>query len=42
MTYGALAFANLLRTPGRTIVRIVVWRSKVAVFGTRGHGMTAL
>ena len=46
MTYASLAFANLLRTPGRTIVRVVVLAAAVALVGAMilfiGHSLRTM
>ncbi len=46
MTYASLAFANLVRTPGRTIVRVVVLAAAVALVGAMilfiGHSLRTM
>ncbi|MDX6409489.1 MAG: putative transport system permease protein [Gaiellaceae bacterium] len=46
MTYASLALANLLRTPGRTIVRVVVLAAAVALVGAMilfiGHSLRTM
>ena len=46
MTFAALAFANLLRTPGRTVVRVVVLAAAVALLGAMilfiGHSLRTM
>jgi putative ABC transport system permease protein len=46
MTYASLAFANLLRTPGRAIVRVVVLAAAVALVGAMilfiGHSLRTM
>src|SRR3984893_6151658 len=46
MTYASLAFANLLRTPARTIVRVVVLAAAVALVGAMilfiGHSLRTM
>jgi putative ABC transport system permease protein len=46
VTYASLAFANLLRTPGRTIVRVVVLAAAVALVGAMilfiGHSLRTM
>lgn len=46
MTYASLAFANLLRTPGRTVVRVVVLAAAVALVGAMilfiGHSLSTM
>jgi len=46
VTFAALAFANLLRTPGRTVVRVVVLAAAVALLGAMilfiGHSLRTM
>jgi putative ABC transport system permease protein len=46
MTFASLALVNLLRTPGRTIVRVVVLATAVALVGAMilfiGHSLTTM